>query len=413
MTAPGCSPGVDTDTDSDNPDRVLIITQFFPPESMGGAHRWREFSKHMPESIESHVVCPPPAFPFGEFDRMNRPWRSERVDGVSVTRLWTYQPSENGTSLGRILNYAVFAILAAVYVLAKGRRYDCVVTVSSPHTTFLSGLLAKALRTNWVVDIYDTWLENAADTGYVEQGSVGYLSIAVLERLTFRYADHVLVVSDTMERYYREKHGLTRDIFSTVPFGIDQTWFDPAPYDNREKKVLYTGNLGACQAFGPFFRAFAMLDDDWELVIVGDGDRRTELEQLATELGIADRTTFLGAVSRNRIPELIAASRVTWVPLRTDHNLDYARPTKLLESMAVGTPYVASNVCEIKHVTNRSSAGFAVQNEPEQIADALRTCLTNDDRAESMGERGVEFIRENHRWGQLSERVARAFIEVT
>ena len=385
--------------------RVLVVSHFFPPESLGGAHRWQKLLESMPEDVEARVLRPPPAFPYGEFERDNRPIRRETVEGVPVTQLWSYQPTRE-SSLGRILNYVLFSVFASLYVLVNAWRYDTVVTVSAPHTTFLPGVVGKALGLRWVVDVFDLWLDNAVDLGYTEKGSLPYWYVYVLERLAITKSDGVTVITPTMAEAFQEKYGVDDARFTIVPFGVDDELFAPTDGEGHPERVIYTGNMGDAHALVPFVEAFEHLDERYELLLVGTGKRRDELERLARERGLADRVTFHGVVPREEIPPLLSGAAASIVPLKLDYHLDYARPNKLLESMALGTPFVASAVGEIETVTEESGAGLAVENDPEAIADALRTVLEDDERRARMGEAGVAFVEEHHRWPTLAKRVA-------
>lgn len=390
--------------------RVLIISHFFPPESMGGAHRWQRLATELPDDVEYRVVCPPPAFPYGAFEPTSRPIERETVDGVPVTRLWTIQPQEDSradqSNLGRILNYVVFSLFASLYVLANFWRYDCVVTVSSPHTTFLPGLIGKLLGCSWVVDIFDLWLDNAADMGYVEPGTLAYRYIWTLEQLAITQSDEVTVITETMAQSYVEKFDVSRNQFTLVPFGVDADLFRPSPETTDSTRVLYVGNMGDAHALRPFIEAFQQVPPAYSLELVGDGKRRDELETLVVNLGLSDQVTFAGFVDRTEVAHRLQQSALSIVPLQQDFHLDYARPNKLLESMAVGTPYVASDIREIRRVTDESGGGIVVSNDSDAVAAAIEELADDPQRREQMGNAAVSYIETNHRWPILSNRVA-------
>ncbi|QLD86832.1 glycosyltransferase family 4 protein [Natronomonas halophila] len=392
--------------------RTLIVSHFFSPESLGGAHRWKKLAEQLPDDHDCRVICPPPSFPYGEFDRTWKPLERDRLDGVPVTRLWTYQPKSDSTSeesnLGRILNYVLFSLFASLYVLCNFWRYDTIVTVSAPHTTFLPGIVGKTLGLAWMPDIFDLWLDNALDLGYVEKDTVPYRFIAELERRAIQNSNHVLVITQTMAAHFAEKYDVSMDRFTLVPFGVDEELFAPQPGSADTDTVVYTGNMGEAHALRPFILAFKHLEDVAELRLVGTGKRREELEALCREEGLTGRVRFEGVVPREEIPKILAEATSSFVPLKQGQNLDYARPTKLLESMAVGTPYIASSLREIERITEESGAGFAVDNDSEEVANAVRKLVDDDDLQREMGERGVEFINREHRWPELATRVDKA-----
>lgn len=377
---------------------------------MGGAHRWQRLISELPDDIECRVLCPPPSFPYGEFESTSRPIKRETIDGVAVTRLWTYQPSDDSrahqSNLGRILNYVIFSVFASLYVLATFWRYDCVVTVSAPHTTFLPGAIGKLLGCSWIVDIFDLWLDNAADMGYAEEGTLAYRYVWTLEWLAITRSERVTVITETMAQAYVEKFDVSRDKFTLVPFGVDNDLFTPSPETTESNRVLYVGNMGDAHALRPFIEAFQQLPSEYSIELVGEGKRRNELEEFADELGISDRVKFSGFVERSEVAHRLQESALSIVPLQQDFQLDYARPNKLLETMAVGTPYVASDITEIRRITEESGGGVVVSNDPDAVARAIKYLLDAPEKREQMGRDAVSYIDSHHRWPLLGDRVS-------
>ncbi|WP_432544507.1 glycosyltransferase family 4 protein [Kineococcus sp. SYSU DK002] len=105
------------------------------------------------------------------------------------------------------------------------------------------------------------------------------------------------------------------------------------------------------------------------LVLAGDGPDRPALERLARELGVADRVRSLGAVDRDRLPQLQAAADVSLLTSQWREGL----PMAVLESLACGTPVVTS-------LTTAPVAGAAAVErvdaaDPRELAAAVRRAL--------------------------------------
>ncbi|MDB9252927.1 glycosyltransferase family 4 protein [Halorubrum ezzemoulense] len=395
-----------TPTSSEGSIDVVVVTQFFPPEGQGGGHRWQKFiQQHTESELNYRVITTPPAYPFGEFDRTYRPWKTEAIDGTPVTRLWTYQPRENAGSIGRILNYGIFAVFATLYMLVNFWRYDIVVTMSTPHTTFLPGAVGKALGRTWIIDIFDLWLDNAADLEYTDKDSLGYQLVAWLEHIAFHHANHIIVLTPTMKRFYLKKYDINPDRLTPIPFGVDRNLFDPTINQESEPYITYVGNLGTFYAFEPYFRAFAQLDEKYKLYIIGWGEERERLETLSSDLKIEDRVIFTGRIPRKDVAEYLASAKLNLVPLKTEYQLGYARPTKMLEGMAVGTPYVASPIKEIQFVTKKGNTGRVAENNAQKILSEMEILLNDDELRHNMGESCIEFIESNHRWDSLASKI--------
>jgi glycosyltransferase involved in cell wall biosynthesis len=307
----------------------------------------------------------------------------------------------------------VFTLLATLYTLLFFYRYDTVVTVSTPHTTFVPGIVGQLLGRRWVVDVFDLWLTNAREHGYVDNTSLSFRLVAALERWAIVRSDHVIVITETMRDHFCSTYDTDPSRFSIVPFGIDTELFDSSDVDRSPGRVAYIGNLGDVHALIPFFEAFSHLPERYELHVVGTGKRRQELEKVRDDLGISERISFHGVRPRSEIPSILARADVAVVPLKIGVQLDYARPNKLIEAMAVGTPYVGSAVEEIEVVTEQSGAGIAVPNDPEAIGDAIRRISEDENRRQEMSTAGVQYVRENHDWEALSSIVAEALVTET
>lgn len=105
----------------------------------------------------------------------------------------------------------------------------------------------------------------------------------------------------------------------------------------------------------------------WRLLVLGEGPERASLEALAQRLGVADRTHLMGAQPHATLPSfygaadilLLASSREGWANV-------------LLESMACGTPVVASDIPGNPEVVQRREAGLiAPRNDAHGFAEAV------------------------------------------
>lgn len=109
-----------------------------------------------------------------------------------------------------------------------------------------------------------------------------------------------------------------------------------------------------------------------ELRIVGDGDLRPELEQLAEKLGIAHRVRFYGSVPDSKKEELLRRCRSFVLPSGGEgFGLVY------LEAMRLGRPCIVSNLDAGSEVVNPPEAGFAVDlHDSAQIAGTIVRVLS-------------------------------------
>jgi len=399
--------------------RVVFVSQMYPPEKGGNPSRIHDTATHLrEEGWDVTVLAPPPSYPPGEFERTNRLRSTEVVDGVTVHRLWTWQPRGDDPGMrGRLPYFLLFAIHAAVWLLWHLRRYTVVVTSTPPISTGAPGLVAAALGSRWVVDVRDLWIDASISLGYLEEGSL-------IERVSRRFqasvlhaADRITVTTRANARLVRRQYGdsLSEKIVH-VPNGVDTSLFRPtdgdgtdesSPPDDDGPTIVYTGNLGSAQDLEACVRAMSSLDhEDATLRLVGAGDRKSDLERLTAELGLDDRVEFTGTVPRDEVPSILDRATVGVAPLEDSDELAYAIPTKLYEYLACGLPTVVTGRGEIERFVEDSGGGVHVANDPERIADRLDALLDDPERRRELGTAGREYVTERYGRRAIASRLS-------
>ena len=114
--------------------------------------------------------------------------------------------------------------------------------------------------------------------------------------------------------------------------------------------------------------AMTQLPDNYRLALVGDGERRKECEQVADQLNVADRVTFLGI--RSDIPQILKAADI--LALTTHHE---GLSLSSLEGMASGRPFIGSDVEGVRDTLQ--GAALLVENTPDAFAKAIRSLATD------------------------------------
>jgi glycosyltransferase involved in cell wall biosynthesis len=102
---------------------------------------------------------------------------------------------------------------------------------------------------------------------------------------------------------------------------------------------------------------------DAEAVLIGDGPERPRLEALASELGLADRVTFLGARPHGDMPGLLSSGDLAVFP-----SLMEATSVAALEAMACEVPVAASRVGGLPEIVDASVGGLFEPADPAALA---------------------------------------------
>lgn len=394
-------------------DRLVFVTQQFPPDRSGHASRMHDMTTKLADrgwSVE--VVAPPPSFPHGEFERRWARTETTHTDGVSVRRLWAWQPVESDPSvLSRLAYYVTFALHALVWLLYARRRYDVVVTTTPPISTGLAAFPLALSGTPWVVDVRDLWIDASVSLGFIEEGSTLERASRWFQQRVLETADRITVTTHALgdslcTQYGSSLAGKVRH----VPNGVDVTRFRAdggARASDGPPVIIYVGNIGHAQDLQACVEALPRLSEPATLRLVGGGDLVPALREQVDELGLEDAVEFVEPVPREEIPGLLAEAAIGLAPLKDDTELDYAMPTKVYEYLGCGLPVLATGHGELEHFVEASGGGIHVDNDPDAIAAGLDQLLADPDRRAEMGAQGREYVCTEY----ARERIAARFDE--
>ena len=394
----------------------VFVSQRYPPEKGGNASRIRDLAVNVADGARVTVLAPPTAYPPGNFERSWARSETERVDGVVVHRLWSWQPQVENPGLARRLPYyLLFALHAALWLVWHHRSTDAVLTSTPPITTGLPGLAAAALDTPWVVDVRDLWIDNSVALGYVAADSPLVRASRWFQGLVLRTADRITVTTESLGTAITEKYGEELDDrIRHIPNGVDTGRFAPRGEGGEAGRtndgegppvIVYTGNLGSAQPLKPCIRAMDELSHDAVLRFVGDGDERSRLEALTERLDLDERVEFVGLVDREAVPAHINDAAVGLAPIRDTSELAYAMPTKAYEYLACGVPVVVTGRGEVRRFVEDSGGGRHADVDPAAIAEALDAMLASPERRRQLGAAGREHVAQQYDRAGIADRL--------
>lgn len=225
---------------------------------------------------------------------------------------------------------------------------------------------------------------------YLHAGTDLYRNQVFLQQKLL-YANNIIVVCEFNRHFIREHYpGIFHSIADKIHLhhlGLDLAEFPYDPEGRPLKKVLGVGGLDKSKGFDYLLRATRELmcrGIDIEVDLVGDGKERDSLQVLARKLEITDRIRFLGWLPFDQVRNIMKQTTILVHPSR---GLGDAVPTVIKESMALGTPVVASNVAGIPELLDSGRCGMLVPPQNvEALADAIRTLLANTEMRRTYAE---------------------------
>jgi phosphatidylinositol alpha-1,6-mannosyltransferase len=228
-------------------------------------------------------------------------------------------------------------------------------------------------------------------------------------RFVFRHADAVLSNSDFTRDTLVSLLGVDPGRIAVVYPTVDEARFRPdldgrdlraqIGVDDRQRLILSVGRLQRRKGFDSVIRALPKLRErgvDAHYALIGIGDDRSYLEQVASECGVRDRVHLLGHVSYDELPRWYAACDAFAMPNRDIDGDTEGFGLVFLEAAAAGRPSLSGTAGGTGSAIVDGVTGLRVDGERlDDIVEGLARLLANPAEAEPMGRNGRARVLDN------------------
>jgi colanic acid biosynthesis glycosyl transferase WcaI len=371
--------------------RLLLLTQFFPPEPYAGAKRMAAMADALATRHDVTVATLEPGYPTAA-DYAHLPVvELDSGRGYAVRRHGRLEPHRSSDALRAAAELRMATRVA-------GRRlsdsYDVVLASSPSMFLGVTGLaLARLGRARFVWDVRDITWDYAAES----RAGAG-LPVTALRRLMWSIvprADLVLAATPGIAATLTSLRPEAR--VRTVPNAVVPEELlalsPPVRSGGEPPRVTYVGLVGDAQRLAVLL-AVAERMPEVAFSIVGRGPERARLEAEAAERGLRN-VEFAAHVDPAHLLEHYRAADILFAQVRSTPTLDVtAMPSKLVEYMASGRPLVYAGNGAAAAALQRIGSGLTAPSEdPQAIEAAIRTLLGDGRRAAALGEAGRAYAR--------------------
>ncbi|MDG3088275.1 glycosyltransferase family 4 protein [Vibrio hannami] len=361
--------------------KLLTITTLYP-NANNPKHgifvetRMRHLIKNYP-NIELKVIAPVPYFPssnkiFGSYAEFAKAPLFEVRHGIEVYHpRYLVIPKVGTTITPHTLEYAINRQVKQI--ITDGYDFDLI----DGHYFYPDGVAiartAKKFNKPFIMTARGT------DINLLPQ----YQQPRKMIQSVLRDSEHNIAVCEAL-RQEMLSLGAEPEKTTTLRNGVDLTLF---PYSDEKQKAIYrqqlnlpavspvilsVGHLVERKGHNLIIQALKRLPDV-SLLIAGDGPDKARLQSLAEKTGVQSRVLFLGSLDQPTLAKyygacdalVLASDREGWANV-------------LLESMACGTPVVATRIWGTPEVVKNEHAGLLVERNVLDIANGIKSLLSSD-----------------------------------
>jgi glycosyltransferase involved in cell wall biosynthesis len=332
--------------------------------------------------------------------------------GITVHYILTSRLMLNLWEKSYILAYVLTLFSVFLNVFKSTRKINpevIILNYPSIYTGILGFLIGKKLlRKSVLLDFNDLIAQYTIHLLNLRPRSVAAWFCILIQNLIAKNSDKIIVTTNYIKKYTLDL-GVADEKIAFIPNGVDTKYFDPSKYitanlkeqlNLTDKKIcLYCGRLDNWAGINVILRlskAFNTSNPSVYFVIVGSGAQKNN--------AFAENAIFLGEVTYEKVPEILAVADVVLVPFPDNEVSRAASPLKLFEAMAMGKAVVASKVDGIEEVISDRENGLLVN--PDNITKWIETVkdLLNDNSvARRIGETARLTLEQKYDWKLLAE----------
>jgi len=395
--------------------KILLLTEYFPPEIGAGSIRAHELASRWSGESEITVLTAFPNYPTGIIPQKyrGRIFIRERIDNLEILRVFIIPASNTGFAK-RLISYISFMLSSIIQGLFVIGRQDIIIVSSPPLFVAISAyFLSRVKGIPFVLELRDLWPDILIEMGNLKNKYIIHI-FKKIEHFLYKRASHIVTVSSPAKELI-VKRGISEAKVSVITNGVNVTFFSPvdkkyeSKIDHNFKNkflVSYIGTLAYQYGLDNIlYTAKLLLErDDIVFLFIGEGPQKIEIKNKVKKLDLTN-VKILDAVPVLKIRDYYSQADLVLVPLRNLPLLKSTIPVKLLESMAMETPVIVNAEGVSKEIMESGNAGVYVEpDNPEALRDKILYLYNEPEIRQKMGTSGRRYIEQNFDREKLAEK---------
>ena len=384
--------------------RLLIATQFFPPDYAATGQLIQELATQLgQDNIQVNVFTGQPGYAF----KQEKAPKLEEKDKVKIQRsrssqLWSQRIR------GKTVNGILFCVRTGLHLLKHARKNDIVLLTTAPPFLSVVGYVANLfLGVSYVCLIYDLYPDVAIELGIISAQHPIAKFWNKVNSLVWRRSHKIIVLTETMKSRITAKHPELEAKISVIhnwanaewikPITKQQNWFARQHGIDRTFTVLYSGNLGRCHDLDTILGTIKLLQHQpIQFVFIGAGAKHELCQQTVTELQL-NNCNFLPYQDRENLPYSLTACDLALVSIAPGLE-GVVAPSKLYGIMAAGRAIAA--ICEPhsylrKLIADAQCGACFNNNDSVSLANFILALAADTSLAVTMGDAGRKYLEDN------------------
>lgn len=391
--------------------RILFLKGYYYPEIAASLYLTTNLVEGAAESgntVEVYAPTPTRGVSAEERREYIKNKKTEILyDGkIIIKRFSMFKEPKN--SLLRAFRYTL-CIIKQFFCGLGAKNIDIVYAGSTPPINGLMFPFFKWFKNFKIVyNLQDVFPDSLVNTGMTKKGSLIWKIGALVEKITYKYCDKIIVISEDFKENIMAK-GVPEEKIEVIYNWVDENkvvdvkkqdnpLFDKYKLDRNKFYICYSGNIGHTQNMEMLCEVAKEIESysDIGFVIVGDGAFRTKLEEIISKMEL-NNITLIPFQDYKNISYVFSLGDMGLIISKKGIGTNSV-PSKAWSVLSAKRPIVASfdKGSELDKIITENNCGICVEaDDKEALKSAIIDCFNNRESLSQMGENGRDFILQN------------------
>jgi len=387
--------------------KLVIISNYFPPDIGGGSSRVYEFVEHLSKYLKIYL-----------FTRIPYIYDNSLLFSFKKTKINNYFVNKVKLGIFKYLDALKICNFKLIFLyflyLCRIKEKDFKILISTPPAEpFLTSLIfSKIFKKRVILDLRDDWI----NVNYIKSKGLIKLQNYIIKILYKKYINNIDLficinnsISDSVKDIINKKIPIL--IIPNIPNSeifspnnkVSRKFFE---FNENDFIISYAGNLDAEYInIEPLLHSFKYLKNKRiKLLLIGFGRLEVKYKKIINKYSIQNMVEFLGKRDKDFIAKIYSISDICLVPLSFDPVYQYALPSKLFEILSCKKAVLAFGPKDgelSKIVENNKLGIFIWENNEKVISKLLLKFYNNRNLIKEYEKNSSKLIKEKYNYNKL------------
>ena len=327
--------------------------------------------------------------------------RHEIRNGVEIYRVQII--ARHTGFIYRVLNYLSFFITSSWF--ARIHKFEADVIMAYQTAPVLMGNAAIELKKKLKKPLFfyclDIWPDQMKVWGVYESNPAFKIMRKYCE-YAYGSADLLGISSMPFKKYMVDVNKVNENKIVYLPQHSARMDIKEENLDKKQIDLIFAGNIGQQQNVECLLKAISRIkvDKPYKVHIYGNGTSFEKCKNLAMQLGINDRVTFYGRVSKSDLMDIYPKMDAFLLTLCSEREIGFVAntvPAKFQGYISAGKPVLASVDGGAKEIIKETKCGLAVAaDDVDGYAEIIKEFIDNPEKYRECGKRGKKYFDDNY-----------------